>query len=151
MLVLFDQGTPVPLRRYLTPHAVTTRHPSPTPLRNLFPAVCTDTFCPRSIAPIPTGQLNPRSRVKSVTFTRNPLSISGSRTSCFSRSMIHSFFFIIPPTYPSLGGSTTAALNFLPLPSWCSVIRRAGGCSATAPRPHWTGLQARAPLLLGPG
>jgi hypothetical protein len=24
MLVLFDQGTPVPLRRYLTPHTVST-------------------------------------------------------------------------------------------------------------------------------
>src|SRR5262249_9850175 len=95
--------------------AVTTRHPSPTALKNLFTAVCNATSCPRTIITITTDQLTARTRRKSGSFTRKRSLPAVDLSSRLSRRIIASFL----PHCLSLLPSPLwcyRTLNFLPLP-----------------------------------
>src|SRR5262249_8339967 len=96
--------------------AVTTRHPSPPALKNLFTAVCNATSCPRTIITITTDPLTARTRGKSGSFTRKRSLPAVDLSSRLSRRIIASFL----PHCLSLLPSPLwcyRTLNFLPLPT----------------------------------
>ena len=101
--------------------AVTTRHTSPSALKNAFTAVCSDNFCPRSMIMITMGHVNTRSRVKSVACTRNRFMTAGLVNSCLSRSMMAVFSSCLLFIVPAAGIPLPPLIPAIALRGWRAV------------------------------